>query len=714
MGAQSSLALPIRRKSSNEYVPRPGRIVLAGPRSRVLKGRPPMDKRSPDRTCVALAGRAADPRVAEAMQVLARHLVARGCAVKVAADERPALDGVEGVQTVPEAGAGTRVGPGRGRRRRRHDAARCPHRCHGRRPRARHQSWPPRVPGRRRAREDRARASTTRSPAAASPNAACCWPRRSKPTASRSTALALNDVVVAKRETGRMVDVRTWVNGAYVNTHVGDGFIIATPTGSTAYALSCGGPIVHPSLDAVVLVPICPHTLSDRPIVVPADSVIELELADRFESRAQVVCDGMVLCDLDPGVRLRIERASVQRHPAAPARPRLLPDPALQAALGPRHARGPAARRLSHCHADPPADPRLRDRRGRRTGIRRRLHRAHRRNRRGQVDPRRCAAARRGRALGQRRRPPRRRTRGGERDVRGERATRRARLARRSSRSSTKANASCAASSARMVAAAPISTARPCRCSRCARSANCSSTCTGSSNSSRWRGAAISAPPSTAAASSKQTCAAVRAAYDEWRALDEQRASFEQRLRDREAASTCCGITRRNSMRSTRRTARATRSPRSASASRAWAGSRKARHSWKRCSPATTAASPRRLPGRNSVLRQLVDARCSAATRSRPSRGSGDRGSRGARDAASLHGITRGRPRAAGMGRGAPCGARGGGPQASCRRARSCRHCASAWTPNCANWRPSAVERSRTAAAAGRGSRSATSTSPRD
>ena len=124
-------------------------------------------------------------------------------------------------------------------------------------------------------------------------------------------ALALNDVVVAKRETGRMVDVRTWVNGAYVNTHVGDGFIIATPTGSTAYALSCGGPIVHPSLDAVVLVPVCPHTLSDRPIVVPAGSVVEIELADRFESRAQVVCDGIVLCDLDPGVRLRIERAQV-------------------------------------------------------------------------------------------------------------------------------------------------------------------------------------------------------------------------------------------------------------------------------------------------------------------------------------------------------------------------------------------------------------------
>jgi NAD+ kinase len=60
-----------------------------------------------------------------------------------------------------------------------------------------------------------------------------------------------------------------------------------------------------------VLVPVCPHTLSDRPIVVPAGSVVEIELADRFESRAQVVCDGIVLCDLDPGARLRVERAKV-------------------------------------------------------------------------------------------------------------------------------------------------------------------------------------------------------------------------------------------------------------------------------------------------------------------------------------------------------------------------------------------------------------------
>jgi len=125
------------------------------------------------------------------------------------------------------------------------------------------------------------------------------------------SALALNDIVVAKRETGRMLDLRTWVDGTYVNTHGGDGFIVSTSTGSTAYALSCGGPIVHPSLDAIVLVPICPHTLSDRPIVVGADSIVEIELGDRFEARAQVVCDGMVLCDLEPGERLRVCRAEI-------------------------------------------------------------------------------------------------------------------------------------------------------------------------------------------------------------------------------------------------------------------------------------------------------------------------------------------------------------------------------------------------------------------
>jgi NAD+ kinase len=268
-----------------------------------------MDTRPPGRTSVALAGRAVDPRVCEAMQTLALHLLGKGYGVRVIADEALALAG-EGVETVQEpdlargaklivavGGDGTMLhaarmaamadvpvlGINRGRLGFLADVG----------PEQMIQSVDDALGGRCRA--ERRMLLSANILAGGHPVA----------------ALALNDVVVAKRETGRMVDVRTWVNGAYVNTHVGDGFILATPTGSTAYALSCGGPIVHPSLDAIVLVPVCPHTLSDRPIVVPSASVVEIELADRFESRAQVVCDGIVLCDLDPGVRLRIERAKV-------------------------------------------------------------------------------------------------------------------------------------------------------------------------------------------------------------------------------------------------------------------------------------------------------------------------------------------------------------------------------------------------------------------
>ena len=134
---------------------------------------------------------------------------------------------------------------------------------------------------------------------------------RVRAAGSGLVALALNDVVVAKGESGRMLDLRTWVDGAYVNTHGGDGFIVSTSTGSTAYALSCGGPIVHPALQAIVLVPICPHTLSDRPLVVGADSRVEIEIADRHETRGLVVCDGMVLCELERGERLQVARAGV-------------------------------------------------------------------------------------------------------------------------------------------------------------------------------------------------------------------------------------------------------------------------------------------------------------------------------------------------------------------------------------------------------------------
>jgi NAD+ kinase len=121
---------------------------------------------------------------------------------------------------------------------------------------------------------------------------------------THNTCHALNDVVLQKWQTGRMLDFETWIDGRYVNTHGGDGLVIATATGSTAYALSCGGPILYPELDALVLAPICPHTLSDRPIVVRASSTIEVRLVERPDTNAQVTCDGVPLGDLLAGDRL--------------------------------------------------------------------------------------------------------------------------------------------------------------------------------------------------------------------------------------------------------------------------------------------------------------------------------------------------------------------------------------------------------------------------
>ena len=124
-----------------------------------------------------------------------------------------------------------------------------------------------------------------------------------------SRALALNDVVLQKLATGRMLDFQTSVAGHYVNTHAGDGIVVASATGSTAYALSCGGPIIEPNLDVLVLSPICPHTLSDRPIVVSGRSTVEIRLLDRSDARAQVTCDGVILGSLVPDEVLSIRPA---------------------------------------------------------------------------------------------------------------------------------------------------------------------------------------------------------------------------------------------------------------------------------------------------------------------------------------------------------------------------------------------------------------------
>lgn len=122
--------------------------------------------------------------------------------------------------------------------------------------------------------------------------------------------LALNDVVLLRRVTGRMLDFRTCVDGRFLNSHRGDGLVVATATGSTAYALSCGGPIVDPRLDVLVMAPICAHTLADRPIVVPGDAGIEVSSVGSGAALAEISCDGERLGDLHPGDRLIIRAAS--------------------------------------------------------------------------------------------------------------------------------------------------------------------------------------------------------------------------------------------------------------------------------------------------------------------------------------------------------------------------------------------------------------------
>ena len=134
--------------------------------------------------------------------------------------------------------------------------------------------------------------------------------RMLRSTGDQEVAYALNDIVLQRRETGRMVDFETRIASQYVNTHSGDGLVIATPTGSTAYALSCGGPIIEPQLDAVVVVPICPHTLTDRPIVISASQSVEVSLLQRDDTKAEITVDGYSMGDIWPGDKLQISAAN--------------------------------------------------------------------------------------------------------------------------------------------------------------------------------------------------------------------------------------------------------------------------------------------------------------------------------------------------------------------------------------------------------------------
>lgn len=121
---------------------------------------------------------------------------------------------------------------------------------------------------------------------------------------------AFNEVAIHRLNSPNLIEIESFINDKFLNSQRSDGLIIATPTGSTAYALSCSGPIMEPSLDALVLVPINPHTLSNRPIVVDGQSIITINFTQRDKHQAQLTCDNVILPIMSEGDQIRI-----QQHP---------------------------------------------------------------------------------------------------------------------------------------------------------------------------------------------------------------------------------------------------------------------------------------------------------------------------------------------------------------------------------------------------------------
>jgi NAD+ kinase len=118
----------------------------------------------------------------------------------------------------------------------------------------------------------------------------------------------LNDAVINKGALARIVELTTWIDGEYLTTYRADGLIIATPTGSTAYTLSAGGPIVYPTLRHVLLLPICPHTLSNRPIILPETVTVAVTLEPKAED-VYLTVDGQVGQALQSGDRVEVKCA---------------------------------------------------------------------------------------------------------------------------------------------------------------------------------------------------------------------------------------------------------------------------------------------------------------------------------------------------------------------------------------------------------------------
>lgn len=118
----------------------------------------------------------------------------------------------------------------------------------------------------------------------------------------------LNDVVINKGALARIVDLETKVNRHFLTTYKADGLIVSTPTGSTGYNLSAGGPIIHPQMSCIVITPICPHTLTNRPIVLPDESIVSITVTSSFDDKVYLTLDGQVGYKLKQGDSIEVRK----------------------------------------------------------------------------------------------------------------------------------------------------------------------------------------------------------------------------------------------------------------------------------------------------------------------------------------------------------------------------------------------------------------------
>lgn len=125
----------------------------------------------------------------------------------------------------------------------------------------------------------------------------------------KKRTLVLNDVCVSRGTQMRMLELDIYADNCYINSYRADGLIISTPTGSTAYSLSAGGPVVEPQTETIGIIPICPHTLAARPIILSSDRLVNVSVKNLDNRDAQLACDGEIISELLPGDIVSIKKS---------------------------------------------------------------------------------------------------------------------------------------------------------------------------------------------------------------------------------------------------------------------------------------------------------------------------------------------------------------------------------------------------------------------